>query len=361
MKKTSLLPVLFAGMIGLSLASCSQDEPENELRQGMAIDFRPAMGSRATETTNANLTDIYVTALETGDTDNYFTNIQFSKGSDGFFTSETSYYWPGDNNTLTFYAYAPSQDEMGADVVVDNTTHEIQSFTTPENIADQVDIITTTATGNRKDNEATGVPLTFAHRLSQIEIQAKSESEAYKFEVTGARIGRPQTTGTLDLATGTWTLDDWHETAVYTSSCSPVTLTATPVSIMGPDGNAMLIPQQLTPWSPAGDPDNVAREAYLSVLIRVTTADGALVYPSPTEKDSREYGWAALPINTKWEGGKKYVYVLDFTHGAGYEDPDDPTPGESVLGEPIKFTVNVSDWTTSSSDIEMPNGGGASY
>lgn len=123
----------------------------------------------------------------------------------------------------------------------------------------------------------------------------------------------------------------------------------------------MLIPQQLTPWSPAGDPDNVAREAYLSVLVRVTTADGAVVYPSPTEKTARQYGWVALPIDTKWEAGKKYVYVLDFSHGAGYTDPDDPVPGESVLGEPIKFTVDVTDWTNSSSDIDMPNGGGKIY
>lgn len=221
--------MLCAGMIGLSFTSCSQDEPENELHQGMAIDFRPVMGSRASEISNANLTDIYVTALETGDTDNYFTNLQFSKGTDGFFSSDVKYYWPGDNNTLTFYAYAPSQDAMGADVTVDNTTHEIQNFVTPENISEQVDIITAVATGNRSANEASGVPLTFSHRLSQIEIDAKSESEAYKYEVAGARIGRAQTTGTLDLATGTWTLDDWHETAVYTSSCTPVTLTATPV------------------------------------------------------------------------------------------------------------------------------------
>ena len=361
MRKTPLLSIILTGIIGTSLASCSQDEPEVNLHQGMAIDFRPAMASRAAETTNANLTDIYVTAIETGSTDNYFSNLQFTKGNDGFFSSETKYYWPGDNNTLTFYAYAPSQDDMGADVIIDNTTKQITNFITPTEISQQIDIITTTATGDRKDNEASGVPLTFKHILSQIEIDAKSESKAYKYVVAGARIGRAATTGTYDFTTGQWTLDMWHETEVYATSCDSVTLSATPVSIMGASGNAMLIPQQLTPWMPVGDPDNAARAAYLSVLIRVTTVDGALVYPSPTETKSREYGWVALPIDTKWEAGKKYVYVLDFTHGAGYHDPDDPNPGQSVLGDPIKITVDVSDWTSSSSDIDMPHGGGRIY
>lgn len=353
--------MLFAAAVGLGFTSCSQDEPVNELHQGMAIDFRPAMGSRASEITNANLQDIYVTALETGDKDNYFSNLQFTKGTDGFFSSDTKYYWPGDNSTLTFFAYAPSQDEIGADVTVTNSSHTIDSYTTPETIADQVDIVTATATGNRKDNEASGVPLTFRHILSQIEIQAKSESTAYSYEVVGARIGRAETTATYDFDTNQWTLDDWHDTGVYTSSCDAVTLSANPVSIMGSEGNAMLLPQKLTPWSPKDDPDNVAREAYLSVQVRVTTADGAVVYPSPTEKTVRQYGWVSLPIDTQWEAGKKYVYVLDFTHGAGFIDPDDPMPGESVLGEPIKFTVDVTDWTSSSSDIDMPNGGGKVY
>lgn len=122
----------------------------------------------------------------------------------------------------------------------------------------------------------------------------------------------------------------------------------------------MLIPQTLTPWSPTGDPDNVAREAYLSVLIQITTADGAQVYPFPsdTKKDEngqkRQYAWASIPLSGTWEAGKKYVYTLDFSNGAGYVDPDDPIPGKSVLGDPIKFSVNVTDWDNSESDIPMP-------
>ncbi len=354
MKKT----ILFTALASLALASCTQDEPVS-INQGSAISFRPAMGvqTRASETTNDNLSSFYVTALM-GESP-FFSNINYAKGSDGFFNSVSPYYWPGDDTELNFYAYAPSMDELGADVVISPDEKKLESFTVAENIADQVDFITANGTGKKSVNEAAGLELTFGHRLSQIEVRAKADNKNYIFKVAGVRIGRPQTTGTFDFTTNTWTLDDWHETAVYTSSCTPVTLTPNAVSIMGPSGNAMFIPQKLTPWSPTGDPDNVAREAYLSVYVQITTADGAQVYPFPSDNQidpntnqKRQYAWASIPIGDNWEAGKKYVYTLDFSRGAGNVDPDDPTPGKPVLGDPIKFTVNVLPWTEA--DMSKP-------
>lgn len=357
MKKT---PIMLALVAMGALASCSQEEPADvrSAEEGHAIDFRPAMGSRATETTNANLTSINVTAFMP-DGKALFNGLDFNKGTDGFFTSSPQYYWPGDDSELTFYAYSPSQDELGADVTLTSDTKEMASYVTPEDIADQVDFITATATGKKSVNESAGVELTFKHQLAQIELRAKTDNTNYTYKVCGMRIGRPETTGTFDFSTEKWTLDDWHETAVYTSSCDTVTLSSTPVSIMGESGNAMLIPQTLTPWSPVNDPDNVAREAYLSVLINISTTEtGAVVYPFPSDKQlnangqKREFAWASIPLSGTWEAGKKYVYILDFTDGAGNVDPDDPTPGKPVLGDPIKFTVNIEDWTDA--DIPTP-------
>ncbi|MDE6397143.1 MAG: fimbrillin family protein [Muribaculaceae bacterium] len=359
MKHTALL--LTMSLAALTLASCSDDEPDITVHNGNspAIAFRPAMGglSRATETTNANLSSIYITSL-LGDQD-YFDQLEFTKGSDNFFTSAKEYYWPGDDTELTFYAYSPSADVLGADVTINKDTKELTSFVTPENIADQVDFISAKATGNREANETSGVPLVFDHRLAQIQINAKSANPNYTYKVAGVRIGRPQTTGTFDFDTEEWTLDDWHETAVYTSSTDEVTLTADPVSIMGKSGNAMLIPQTLTPWSPVNDPDNVAREAYLSVLVNISTNEGVQIYPFPSDKvkdengNPRKYAWASIPLSGTWEQGKKYIYTLDFTDGAGNVDPDDPTPGEPVLGEPIKATVTVTDWVEADKAIPM--------
>jgi hypothetical protein len=58
-----------------------------------------------------------------------------------------------------------------------------------------------------------------------------------------------------------------------------------------------------------------------------------------------DYAWLAVPIDTEWEAGYKYVYTLDFTNGAGYSDPlDGPETGGSVLGGAIKFTMEVNPW-----------------
>lgn len=350
----------------LALASCSNDEPvssRQDFNSQEAISFRPAtrLSTRATETNNSNLSKIFVSAFYQDQ--NYFNNEEFDKGSDSFFTSAKKYQWIGSDSTLNFYAYSPSQDEMGADVNIsdDNRSLKIESFAVPEQIADQVDIITSNATGNGKDNRETGVELTFDHRLSQIEVRAKSENTTYTYKVVGVRIGRAQYMGSFDFATNTWALDDWHDTAVYTSSCDTITLNATPQSIMGESGNAMLLPQTLTPWSPTGDPDNVARESYLSVLVQITTNDtGMVIYPFPydTQIDpntgkKREYAWASIPLSGTWEQGKHYIYTLDFTNGAGNVDPDDPTPGQPVLGGEIKFTVNVNDWAEGDNAIPM--------
>lgn len=356
MKKTLILMAAAA----LALTACSNEEEgagSISSRANEAISFRPAMGTRATETTNANLQDFYATALMSDTT--LFSQVDFAKGADNYYVSQHDHYWPGDDTEVDFYAYSPSADALGADVVLTNSQKQLVSYTTPTEIADQVDFITANITGKKSQYEATGVPLTFHHQLAQIELRAKTDNTEYIYTVAGMRIGRAQTTATFDFGTNKWTLDDWHDTAVFESSCTPVKLGSTPVSIMGPSGNAMLIPQTLIPWSPVNDPDNVAREAYLSVLIRIQSVDGAVVYPLPsdTQLDSngqkRQYAWASIPLSGTWEAGKKYIYTLDFTHGGGNIDPDDPNPGHSVLGDPIKFTVNVVDWEDSNSSIPM--------
>lgn len=342
--------ILMLGAAAMVMASCSNDETV-ALTQSDAIGFRAAT-SRATETTTANLTAFTVTALNDNGA-NFFTDVNFAKEADGFFLSSPLYYWPANGN-LNFYAYAPAVDG----VTVTAATKEIADFAPAATFAEQVDLVTATATGS-KTNETTGVALTFNHQLAQIEVMAKSASEAYKYEVKGVKIANPAAKGTLDLGTSTWTLAE--KKAVYSVEATEGTeLTAEAVSLMGEGGNAMLLPQTLTPWDAATDKANENQGAYLAVLVKITTADNAAVYPLPAEGAAQGYAWAAVAIDTQWEAGKKYVYTIDFTKGAGKVDPgQEPTPepwepGDDILGSPIKFTVTVTDWVDASVDpIEM--------
>ena len=198
MKKSFLMLAIAA----LALASCSQDEPVS-VNHGRQIDFRPVMGtlSRATETTNANLSDITVTALLGDQT--LFKNVVFTKDA-GFYTSTPAYYWPGDDSQLDFYAYSPSQP--GGTIAIDSNNKTLTDFSPAAEISDQVDFISSYATGKKSVNEASGVELTFDHRLAQIEIQGKTNNDAYTFKVMGVRIGEPVSKASFDFSTDAWTL-----------------------------------------------------------------------------------------------------------------------------------------------------------
>ena len=349
---------LFIAVAALVMASCSKDE-QTAVNRGAAIDFRGAMATRATETVTANLNDIFVTALDKNNA-NFFTNEQFTKDVDNFFkSSANSYYWPNDDSELKFFAYAPSSSDLDGTLRIDNLTKTLADFSPKTTIADQKDFVSCKATGKKSVNESAGVALIFKHQLSQIEIKAKNDQDAYRYKVVAVRIGQPVSKGTFDFGTENWNLE--MDKVNYTvPDFGEITLNGTPESLMGTGGSAMLIPQQLTAWDAAGDKPNANKGAYLAVKLQITTKAGARVYPAEVVGD---YDWAAVPVNTNWEAGKKYVYTLDFTSGAGKVDPEkpnlsDPTdpfkPGDDILGNnAIKFTVQVTEWVEETKDVDM--------
>lgn len=344
-------------LAAIAMMSCSKDE-QTEINNGRAIDFRAAMGTRASEMTTTAMNQIYVTALNVRN-ENLFSNQLFQKeNSSSFFVSTPAYHWPGDGSNLTFYAYWPSMSELGGTLEITSTNKQLKDFSPKVDITQQKDFVTIKATGN-KTNATAGVALEFQHRLVQIEVKAKNTNTGYTYKVQGVRIGKPKSKGTFDFEQTTWILGS--EKTNYEALCDDErTLNGSPVSIMKAEGdNAMLIPQQLVKWEAETDKPNVALGAYLAVKVQINTQAGARVYPMGT----LEYDWVAVPIDTHWEAGKKYVYTLDFSNGAGKVDPEkvvDPSntedhynPGDDVLGGVIKFTVSVADWQEEQKDIHM--------
>ena len=75
--------------------------------------------------------------------------------------------------------------------------------------------------------------------------------------------------------------------------------------LMNECGGAMLIPQQLTAWDVVNDKENTSKGAYISLLLRITTKDGALVYPFKEDaeakgesEENKTYAWAAITVAT---------------------------------------------------------------
>lgn len=347
---------MFMAMAAMLIASCSSDDVVST-NTGRAIDFRTSVGTRGAETTTDNITKFWVTAIDEAG-DNYFSKQEFTKVGE-FFTSSPLYYWPAD--TLNFFAYSPSEKDLGATVTITNAIKTFANFSPAADIANQKDFVIATASGTRKDNAPNGVELTFAHQLSQIEIKAKNTNTGYIYKVVGVRIGKPVSKGTFTMGK---TPSPWDLIKTATANyaveyaTNPITLTANAATMMGTaNGNAMLLPQQLKAWTPETDSTNTNNGAYIALKIQITTAAGAQVYPAK----KGEYDWAAVAVGTNWEAGKKYVYTLDFSKGAGKVDPEKPTPeptdpfkpGEDILGKPIKFTVEVTPWTSVDQSTSM--------
>lgn len=352
MKKQLFLVAVAA----LAMASCSKDETTG-INNGNAIDFRVALGTRASETTTDNIMKFNVTALNAAGA-NFFTDVEFAKnGSENVFISNPAYYWPNDGSTLSFYAYSPAAADLNATITINNTTKKLIDYSPAAVIAEQKDFITTVASGSKND-ESAGVALTFEHRLSQIEIKAKNANEAYVYKVRGIRIAKAVSKGTFDFETNAWTTTS-DKADYQVTYDTEKTLTATAVSMMAAENdNAMLLPQSLIQWNPTTDKTNTQAGAYLALLVNICTKDGAQVYPAT----AGAYKWTAVGIDTTWEAGKKYIYTLDFSNGAGKVDPEDPQPdpqpnpqpGDDILGSPIKFTVTVTPWADATqSDITM--------
>ena len=326
--------IILTGAVAIALTSCSNDEIK-DVNPGKLIDFQAAVDTRAAETTTANLNEFQVTALDSrGDT--YFNDVTFTKGGSNF-SSEKFYYWPADK-ALTFYAYSPSANDLEAAITINNTTKSMTGFTVNATIADQQDFITAVKTVAYSEEQNTPT-LEFSHKLSQIEIWAKNENDSYVYKVKGIKIGQPVAAADFDFSSDSWTLKT--DKAKYSETYeTAITLSSEKKKIMGSGGNAMLIPQQLTPWDYINDKTNTNTGAYLSVYVNIQTSEGTPIFPAVEEGETEPYSWVAVPVDTNWEAGIKYVYTLDFTGGAGVIDPDEEGAGESVLGESFKFQVN---------------------
>ena len=334
--------VFLMGIAAVAFASCAKDSV-SEANLGKAIDFRVAAQTRAGETTTDNLDCFKVTAL-TADAkeSNYFTAVTFNQEGTFYSSAPDFYYWPN-TGSLKFYAYSPV-DLAGVSVSKDGKT--VTGFAPAADVADQVDFITATATGD-KTNETTGVALNFSHELTQILAQAKNTNAAYTYTIAGFKVANVVGKGDFDFTKAEnngWTLST-EDTDVksYEVTFDPIVLSGTAESLMGGKGSAMLLPQQLTAWT-----KDATAGTYFAVLAKVQTSTGTVVHPTNT---TDEYGWLAVGVDTEWKAGYKYVYTLDFTTGAGtpVTPEGEGTGGEGegeLFGGKIQFTATVTPWTS---------------
>ena len=339
-----------------TMASCSSEE-ELETNTGNEIEFRAALGhgTRAAETTIANLQKFWVTAIGS-DGSTYYTD-DYTRVESTWIPSDRQHYWPVNNSELRFYAYSPAATSLTGTFTITGSEQTVAGFSPAAALADQQDFIVAFGSGRKSAQGATGVQLTFRHVLSQIEIRAKNAGAIYTYKVTGVRIGSVVSSADLTLPSsadghGSWTLGSDRTDYIVEYETSPLTLGSEAVSLMPAEsGTAMLIPQQLTAWDVAADKTNTAKGSFLAVKINIVAqADGNQLYPAA----DGAYGWACIPVGTNWQPGYKYIYTLDFSNGAGKLPPEDPdVPGDDILTDPIRFTVDVQLWVKDDGNYDL--------
>lgn len=370
----------------IALTSCSSEDVVEVNNNGNAIDFRVAMeggaNSRGVETLNTNLRRFYVTAiLNDGAGVNYFTDVLYSSNSDGhyLFKGDDEYMWPSEG-AIKFYAYSyglkiekdqttfPIDKTLFGTVSITNEGQTFSGFAPQSEVNKQIDFVTAIASGTRAENQEDGVNLTFNHALSQIQVRARNGHSLYNYEVYGVKIANVISKDNFDMGENKWdnakdNEDDSKEFDMntYTITYSkPVKVNAETngIDIMESDGTengpAMLIPQKLSGCEiDDNDVADAKSGAYIGVLMRVTMKDsGNQVYPNVMSNKSLinvgtddegnpiNCAWAIIPISTDWLIGHKYIYILDFSHGAGFDEGE----GFRIFDGVVMFTTEMSGW-----------------
>lgn len=332
-------------VILIMLTSCSIDQVK-DLNPGREIEFRVVTTKGGVLTMHNFETFKLIAFMEDG-TLYYEDTYEFN--GERFVTPE-KHLWPTDGTNLKFYAYC----QYGAQPSGNENTSEggliLEDFTPDIDISKQVDLVHAIASGNINSTES--VELDFRHSLSQIELRGKNVNPNYRFEVLGLRIANVASVADFNVLDCSF--ESSGSTVYEVLYDTPRELDSQSVSLMRTeDDNALLIPQQLVPWSPAEDPTNESAQVYLALKVRITTADtGSKVYPV-LDVDG---AWIALPIDGKWESGYKYTYIWELPTVCGYVDPNKTSEdidfsffpsGAPVFGSQITvLSPKVNKWET---------------
>ena len=108
----------------------------------------------------------------------------------------TSVYWPGSTKKSTFFAYAPHNCE-GVSWASQITGAPNMTYTVPQNVSDQKDLLVAKSTEDISCDGKTSVALTFKHALSAIKF-VKGDTPGYK-EIKEIRISGVYNQGTLNM------------------------------------------------------------------------------------------------------------------------------------------------------------------
>ena len=320
--KCSLMAVLSC----LLLLSCDKgevveawDETTDKVCFGVSYDDDEAT-TRGTPITSNNFYDTFhVLAYRTTSAgvlaSQFFMNDDVKKSGTTWSTTSKTYYWPGAEHKLKFYAWAPATDAFTS--VPTNSSGTSLGYTVPDAAADQKDLMVAVTSDISGDNDK-AVPLTFNHICTAVSVKVGDQMQAGT--IKSITLEGVKYKGTYNMADGRWTLtDDTYDfKQVLNKDMTGSETSGTAVTPT--EGTFMMLPQTL--------PDGA------KIVVVFETSSGT----TRTLEASIAGG--------EWKKGVPMVYNLSITSESSIEiQKDDQEQDAHYVTFPI--TVHVKDCTGS--------------
>ena len=132
----------------------------------------------------------------------FYMDADVTKKENNLWSSTDTYYWPGAEHTLQFYAWAPASGAFETTPVTPENTK--LTYTVPSNAANQKDIVVASP-DETPGNKNTAQSLTFNHICTAVRFVTGSQMQPGTIE--SVTLKGVQYKGTYDLTTGKWTPD----------------------------------------------------------------------------------------------------------------------------------------------------------
>ena len=199
--------------------------------------------------------------------------VSYSTANNIWQTSAT-HYWPGAGSTINFYAYYPTS--ISSSIIHTAGCAPILSYTVPDKVANQIDILTSSKTGVVGDSY-TQIPVDFKHVLAAVQLSVGSGGMP-SGTIAGITLNNIQYKGTYSLD-GTWTPNTTDKKSFSQIVSVP---TSAGTAITWGTTTFIMMPQTLSS----------------DASITITYSNG---------------GTLTKAITGTWEAGKTYTYNLSKT------------------------------------------------
>lgn len=167
----------------------------------------------------------------------FFMNEDVTKTGNSW-TMDNTYYWPGADHTLQFYAWAPANAITAAPTSPNNMTF---TYTVPTDATEQQDLVVANKSHEGNFNQVVSLP--FQHICTAVKFVVGEQMQAGTIKSVALKDVKYE--GSYDMTTGQWSLTDEQKSFSQTLNKRTTGSEIENTEITPADGTFMMLPQTL--------------------------------------------------------------------------------------------------------------------